>query len=136
MPKKSYTEQQAISYVFLLHYRYDDNMLAMQSEMEIDVRTLKKWRGQYIQTVLTLIQAPTIEQIISTEPPTVQELYDKFLLLLSGTTRAQDASYYSQVIHKLSDLINSGKGGEKEKEGIWDKLNKKLSTNEKAEDTV
>ncbi len=136
MAREHYTEEQMINYVVILHYVYNGRCAVMAKAMGMGKNTLASWRNLYLDKAINLIDKPSVSDILNEEPPTIKALYDKFLLLLEKTNNPQDASYYAQVIHKLSDLMKKGGDSEKEKEDIWEKLNKKLRGDETGKTNV
>ena len=135
MAVKQYTERQKLCYVFLLHYLYKDDVLALQKDHGIGIASLRKWTKELLLQAQNSLFVPDSEKILLTpeEPPSVYNLYNLFLKLLESANTSKDAANYAIVVNKLYDIRKKeGEMSDEEKVELWKELNDKISGNEKS----
>lgn len=104
----TYTEEQKLNYVFLLHYRYKGEIAPLATAMEIDRKTLKTWAQEYTATIIEETSTDTEVRDI----PQLLTLRDSTLVRMRDTLMKEtDYSKLARGLEILNELMKETPSG-------------------------
>lgn len=132
----SYSDEEKINYVILLHYRYNGQCDTMGRAMGISRHSLKSWKQDFLIEAMSLMRVyDTPEQPYDDtgEAPTYDDLIRSAFIRLGETLKTErDPAKTASALFKLIELKSKyGKGEEGDKEGIYEEINALLGLGKK-----